>query len=262
MNSSKLISQHFENKSYTLFLFHFYYLLPYSFLDFENMTMFEISALSPTHISVSLEHPIDESMATAEVNLMDISNLECHIHNPGTPPPANTPDTISELASKILNKCLSLPVTMRTIIKLWEKQAMRRTHYCGGHENFSLPLGPGDPGGHKGGPGPSLGDFGGLGDKMIKQEPMGGSVGHGMMMQAAAVAGQGMFLNESMMASNFPNFPPSDGVLTNMELTNILSGELKEFFIVSLNCTFNLKMRIISLKMKNVSLGKLKIIFQ
>ncbi|KAJ8972689.1 hypothetical protein NQ317_001710 [Molorchus minor] len=40
-----------------------------------------------------------------------------------------------------------------------------------------------------------------------------------MMMQAS----QGMFLNESMMASNFQSFPPSDGVLTNMELTNILS---------------------------------------
>lgn len=196
------------------------------------MTMFEVSALSPTHISISLEHPIEESMATAEINLMDISNLECHIHNPGTPPPANTPDTISELASKILNKCLSLPVTMRTIIKLWENQVIRRAHYGGGHENFSLPLGPGDPGGHKGGAGPGLGDFGGLSDKMIKQETMGGSVGHGMMMQAAAATGQTMFLNESMMASNFPNFPPSDGVLTSMELTNILSGGL-EIVLVS-----------------------------
>ncbi|KAJ8922927.1 hypothetical protein NQ315_001471 [Exocentrus adspersus] len=195
---------------------------PNSRQDFENMTMFEISALSPTHISVSLEHPMEESMATAEINLTDISNLECRIHNPGTPPPVNTPDTVSELASRILNKCLSLPVTLRTIIKLCEKQAMRRSHYGGGGpENFSLPLGPGDPGGHKGGPGPGLGDFSALGDKIIKQEP--GATGHGMMMQAggaAGGAGQGMFLNETMMASNFPNFPPSDGVL---ELTNILS---------------------------------------
>ncbi|KAJ8972690.1 hypothetical protein NQ317_001711 [Molorchus minor] len=123
---------------------------PNSRQDFENMTMFEVSALSSTHISISLEHPMEESMATAEVDLTDISNLVCRIHNPGTPPPANTPDTTSELAAKILNKCFSLPVTLRAIIKLWERQSMRRSTY-GGHENFSLPLGSGDPGGHKGG---------------------------------------------------------------------------------------------------------------
>ncbi|KAJ8959121.1 hypothetical protein NQ318_022378 [Aromia moschata] len=189
---------------------------PNSRQDFDNMTMFEVSALSSTHISISLEHPIEESMATAEVDLSDISNLVCRIHNPGTPPPANTPDTASELATKILNKCFSLPVTLRAIIKLWEKQSMRRTTY-GGHENFSLPLGSGDPGGHKGPPGANLTEFGGLNDK-IKQEPSGNAP-HGMMMQG----NQGMFLNESMIASNFQNFPPSDGVLTNMELTNILS---------------------------------------
>lgn len=120
------------------------------FPDFENMTMFEVSALSPTHLSISLEHPIEESMATAEIDLSDITNLVCRVqnHHPGTPPPINTPDITSELSTKILNKCYSLPVTLRSVIKLWEKQSMRRNHYIG-HENFSLPLGSGDPGGHK-----------------------------------------------------------------------------------------------------------------
>lgn len=181
------------------------------------MTMFEVSALSSTHISISLEHPVEESMATAEIDLTDISSLVCRIHNPGTPPPINVPDVTSELGTKILNKCFSLPITLRSVIKLWEKQSMRRNHY-GGHENFSLALGAGDPGGHKDEPGPGLAEFGGLNDK-IKQEPTGNS-GHSMMMQA----NQNLFLNESMMASNFPNFPPSDGVLTN-ELTSIISGK-------------------------------------
>lgn len=42
-----------------------------------------------------------------------------------------------------------------------------------------------------------------------------------MMMQA----NQNVFLNESMIASNFQNFPPSDGVLSTMELSNILAGK-------------------------------------
>ncbi|XP_074040881.1 mediator complex subunit 1 [Leptinotarsa decemlineata] len=188
---------------------------PDSKQDFENMTMFEVSALSSTHISISLEHPIEESMATAEIDLTDASNLICRIHNPGTPPPVNAPDVASDLSTKILNKCFSIPVTLRSVIKLWEKQSLRRNHY-GGHENFSLPLGSGDPGGHKDSSGPSIVGFGGLNDK-IKQEPSGSS-SHGMMMQAS----QSMFLSESM-ASNFQNFPPSEGVLANMELTNILS---------------------------------------
>lgn len=185
--------------------------------------MFEVSALSSTHISIALEHPMEESMATAEVDLSDICNMVCRIHDPGTPPPINVPDIASELSTKILNKCFSLPVTLRSVIKLWEKQSMRRNHF-GGHENFSLPLGSGDPGGshkddhHHHHQGPNLEEFGGLNDK-IKQEPTS-NAGHSMMMQA----NQGLFLNESMMASNFPNFPPSDGVLTN-ELTNILSGK-------------------------------------
>ncbi|EFA08558.1 mediator of RNA polymerase II transcription subunit 1 [Tribolium castaneum] len=189
---------------------------PNSKQDFENMTMFEISALSWTHISLSLEHPIEESMATAEIDLSDISNLVCKIVSPGTPPPPNAPDTASDLSTKILNRCFSIPVTMRAVLKLWEKQTTKR-HY-NGHENFSLPLGSGDPGGHKGAPGGNLTEFGGL-DK-IKQEPLGNG-SHGMMMQSH----QGMFLNESMIASaNFPNFQTSENMLTSMELTNILAG--------------------------------------
>lgn len=108
--------------------------------------IFEVSALSWTHISISLEHPIEENMATAEIDLTDISNLVCRIHSPGTPPPPNTPDTASELATKVLNRCFSIPVTMRSVIKLWDKQVVRKTHF-NGHENFSLPLDSDDPGG-------------------------------------------------------------------------------------------------------------------
>lgn len=46
--------------------------------------MFEISALSWQHISISLEHPLEESMATAELDLTDISNVICKIYTPTT----------------------------------------------------------------------------------------------------------------------------------------------------------------------------------
>lgn len=85
-------------------------------------------------------------MATAELDLSDISNLTCRIHSPGTPPPPNTPDVASELAMKVLNRSFSIPITMRSVIKHWDKQVVKKNHY-NGHENFSLPLGSGDPGG-------------------------------------------------------------------------------------------------------------------
>lgn len=178
------------------------------------MTMFEVSALSWTELSLSLEHPTEESMATAEIDLRDITNLVCRIRNPGSPPSPNAPDPTTDLASKILNRCFSIPIAMRSVIKLWERQASRRNHNTGynGHENFNLALGSGDPGGHKGGSGSSMTEFGGL-DK-LKQEPGGnsGMLGH-----------HGMFLE-----TNFTSFPSTEGVLTNMELTNILSGQVEK----------------------------------
>ncbi|CAH1154639.1 unnamed protein product [Phaedon cochleariae] len=178
---------------------------PNSKQDFENMTMFEVSALSSTHISISLEHPVEESMATAEIDLSDISNLACRVTNPGTPPPISAPDAASDLSTKILNKSFSLPITLRSVIKLWEKQSARRTHY-GGPENFSLPLGQGDPGGPKEPPNPR---FGGPDKGTMKQEPNNGEGAHS--------------LDDAMMQQNFQRFPPSDGVLANMELNNMLT---------------------------------------
>ncbi|KRT79682.1 hypothetical protein AMK59_7184, partial [Oryctes borbonicus] len=202
---------------------------PNSKQDFENMIMFEISALSWTQISISLEHPMEESMATAEIDLSDISNLICRIHNPGTPPPPNTPDIVSDTATKHLNRCFSIPVTMRSVIRYWDNQAARKNHY-NGHENFNLPLGSGDPGGRNGNPGAtSLPDFGGL-DGKLKQVPgSGAGLGHGMNLPMMSHPHAGaMFLNETIMNSaNFSDFSTSsdpNSVLTNVELTNILAG--------------------------------------
>lgn len=196
---------------------------PNSRQDYESMIMLEVSALSWTHISVSLEHPLEESMATAEMDLSDVSNLTCRIHSPGTPPPPNSPDVASDITTKVFNRCFSIPVTMRAILMYWDKQIVRKNHY-GGHENFNLPLGSGDPGGRNGNSGNNIGDF----DGKIKQEP---SSHGGMNLPLMSHPHQGMFLSETLMSSaNFTNFQTaadSAAVLTNIELTNILAGNEK-----------------------------------
>lgn len=189
--------------------------------------MFEISALSWQHISISLEHPLEESMATAELDLTDISNVICKIHTPISSTPTNqSGDPASELASKVFQRCLSIPITMRSVIKLWDEQVNRKNH-LNGNENFSLPLGAVDPGGQNGNTGNTLTDFGGL-DNKIKQEHVSGS-GNGHSLSGASLAHphQGMFLNESIMSgSGFPSFPGADGslsMLNNMEITSLLT---------------------------------------
>ncbi|KAL1498003.1 hypothetical protein ABEB36_008869 [Hypothenemus hampei] len=198
---------------------------PNSHQNFDNMTMFEISVLSSTQISISLENPLEECMSTADIDLSDIANLVCKINSP--PPDssqesANVPDVVSELATRVLNKTFSIPVTLRAVIKMWERQAAQ-PKLSHGQENFSLPLGSVDPGGHKGpgAAGPSLTEFGGLQDKIIQEPGVNGPQNHGhhqIMMQEH----QGMW-KESMITSNFQNIPPSDRPLTNLELANILS---------------------------------------
>lgn len=119
--------------------------------------MFEISALSWQHISISLEHPIEESMATAELDLSDISNVICKIHTPTSSGLSNPtgPDPTSELASKVFQRSLSIPITMRAVIKLWDEQVNHKNH-INGNENFSLTLRAVDPGGQNGNTGKSV----------------------------------------------------------------------------------------------------------
>lgn len=93
---------------------------------------------------------------------------------------------------------------MRSVIRHWDKQqVVRRSSRYDGHENFSLPLGPGDPGGPPGGGG-GLTEFGGI-DGCIKQEPPG----NGLPMMSHH---HGIFLEEN-------------SALSSAELTSILKGE-------------------------------------
>uniref|UniRef100_T1J8I3 Mediator of RNA polymerase II transcription subunit 1 n=1 Tax=Strigamia maritima TaxID=126957 RepID=T1J8I3_STRMM len=81
--------------------------------DLETALMFEVTALSWLHVSVSFEHPLEESMATAEFDLSDITNVKCKLCTMGS----DASICSDEYASKVVQRCLSIPVTMRAVIR-------------------------------------------------------------------------------------------------------------------------------------------------
>lgn len=134
--------------------------------DAEHTTIFEVSALSWQCISVSLEHPFEETLATAELDLSDISSLKCKLYGVNV---SNTEQT-SDIAGKVLQRCLSIPLTMRTLIKIWEGRTFMSNSTNGGSNgNFNNNLGAGNRE-HNNHNGSSVPEFGGE-DLKIKQEP-------------------------------------------------------------------------------------------
>jgi mediator of RNA polymerase II transcription subunit 1 len=78
-------------------------------VDLESALMFEVSALSWQHISISLEHPLDESMATVELALGEPAAPRasvCALHAPPS-------DHVDDYISRVLQQSHSIPVTLR-----------------------------------------------------------------------------------------------------------------------------------------------------
>lgn len=80
--------------------------------DPTNALVFEMSALSLHQVNVSFEHPLQDSMVTAEFDMSDITNLKCRV--------CTAVDGQSfcsdEYASKVFNNCMSIPVSLRAIM--------------------------------------------------------------------------------------------------------------------------------------------------
>ncbi|GAB0086932.1 Mediator of RNA polymerase II transcription subunit 1 [Sergentomyia squamirostris] len=111
----------------------------------DSTTVFEVSALSVQHITVSLEHPYDETMATVEFDLGDVIAVQCKIFSP-----SRSYDTLSTKLSRIAQKCLSIPVTMRSLLKVWEEENAQQSQQALEMGNFNLSISPEDPGGQNG----------------------------------------------------------------------------------------------------------------
>jgi len=91
-----------------------------------NTTVFEIAAyeeMSWQHLVVSFEHPIEESLATAEFDLSDISRLQCQVYTSSSETNGESVLTSPEFASRVLqrfvdNDCINFEVNLLTIIIL------------------------------------------------------------------------------------------------------------------------------------------------
>lgn len=94
--------------------------------------MFEINVLSCQHISIALEHPFIETMATIELDLTNMPNIKCDIFSLG-----GNYNGITTGLSRILQTCASIPITVRTLIKYWEREHMNKIR---GLDNSNLSL--------------------------------------------------------------------------------------------------------------------------
>lgn len=91
-----------------------------------------MSVLSSQHISIALEHPYMETMATIELDLTNMPKMKCNIFSLG----GNYSSITSGLA-RILQTCASIPVTVRMLIKYWEREHLNRIR---GLDNNNLSL--------------------------------------------------------------------------------------------------------------------------
>ncbi|GFY64159.1 mediator of RNA polymerase II transcription subunit 1 [Trichonephila inaurata madagascariensis] len=105
---------------------------PGSKIDAESPFMFESMAYSTSHIIVSFEHPLEESLATVDIDLKDINKVSCKIYTLSSDASMCTDD----YASKVMQRCLSIPITMRAVIRKahGQQQLMRSSNqgdsYC------------------------------------------------------------------------------------------------------------------------------------
>ena len=75
------------------------------------------------HISVSFEHPAEESLASLEIDLRDITGVKCKLYN------VKSFENLcsDEYVSKIMQRSLSIPITLRMmILKTQEKARILR----------------------------------------------------------------------------------------------------------------------------------------
>lgn len=132
--------------------------------DYEHLVVFEVAALSCQYITVSLEHPFEESIAMVEFDLRNILAIQVRVFCNGY----ESDELISKQVSLIVQRTMSIPVTLRGLMKIWQEDyevKFKGQGNGGGNGtvdegNFSLSMGP-DEGGGNGPAGPGGGGGGG-----------------------------------------------------------------------------------------------------
>ncbi|KAH6939635.1 hypothetical protein HPB50_020236 [Hyalomma asiaticum] len=174
--------------------------------------MFEVNTTSISNISISFEHPLDESLATVDLNLSEITSVKCRIYT------LNSDISIctDEYASKVMQRCLSIPVTMRAVIRKAQGQRARMStqgdSYCNALNSSGNTYLTGLPGY---GPNPATGSFGDFtpagkadGYRESEEEPgtLGSLLGGPMPSQSPNMMLMSM-LSDVPSASNSPAAP-------------------------------------------------------
>ncbi|XP_061390181.1 mediator of RNA polymerase II transcription subunit 1, partial [Musca vetustissima] len=88
-------------------------------VDLESTTVLEVNAISFQQISVALQHPYEESMATVEFDLRS-GKPQCSIYSI-----SHNYEMLSMKLTSIAQKCLSIPVTIRALLKFWDQERMQ-----------------------------------------------------------------------------------------------------------------------------------------
>lgn len=89
-------------------------------VDDLNTVVIEVNAASIQQITVSFQHPYEESMAMIEIDLRDVANVTCQVYSL-----SSQYKEIGSKLSKVLQVCLSIPVTVRALLKIWEIERSR-----------------------------------------------------------------------------------------------------------------------------------------
>ncbi|XP_023337527.1 mediator of RNA polymerase II transcription subunit 1 isoform X2 [Eurytemora carolleeae] len=109
--------------------------------DVDSSTMFEISCVDSNcqNLTIMFEDPVDEDMATAEIMLSDVTSPQCTVHlsgfaqsgdlgikaEGGMKAEGGVKAEADAAISRVLLQSLSIPVTMRSILK--KNQAITRS---------------------------------------------------------------------------------------------------------------------------------------
>ncbi|XP_058459353.1 mediator of RNA polymerase II transcription subunit 1 [Malaya genurostris] len=175
--------------------------------DHEDLLVFEVAALSCQYLSVSLEHPFEESLATVEFDLRNTLTIQVRVFCNGY----ECDEQTSERISLVVQRTMSIPVTLRALFRIWEEEYEAKfkgklsngsvNAVCSGggggsgngsngmdEGNFSLSMGPDEGGGS----GPS--GTGGSGIQRLEGQHNGGLNSNGG-------GGSGMMHQESLDTS-------------------------------------------------------------
>ncbi|KAL8622395.1 hypothetical protein ACOMHN_041723 [Nucella lapillus] len=86
--------------------------------DSTSSLVFEMTVISLTQMMVVFEHPAHDTMVTVDIDMSDVTNLKCHMLCSSEDHRLCSDDN----ASLILQRCLSLPVLLRSLVRKGRSQ--------------------------------------------------------------------------------------------------------------------------------------------